>query len=578
MPGATDTVLAHPVVRMLVVSGVALVIGALASLAAILFVDVVTALNALLMVDLETRAAFAGSPWLLVAATVLAPTLGGLVVGLALRHLSPARRPLGPPDVIRAVQFREPLPDAKSGIVSSATAALSLGVGASVGEYGPMVYLGALIGGAAQRLGWGVPNLAAIAISCGVAATISTAFNAPIAGIVFAHEVVLRHFATQSFAPVTVASVTGFVLNTIILERPPLLRVDFAGVEHGYEFVLFAALGLLVALVAIAYMRLLLQAGLAIARVVPRPELRPAAAGLVLGLVALALPEVLGIGLDTLRATGVEGAFEPGRLVVLIAAKILLTALCLGAGFSGGVFSPALLVGSLMGALFWTLNAAFLHVPTSAVAVYAVAGMMAFASAVIGAPLTCILIVLELTRSYEVTIAAVVAVAFSNLLSHRVFGRSLFDRQLARDGVDLSLGRTRARLAAMPVRDLVNALTVTAAPDERPHAVVERLAEHGRREAFVVAPGDGRLLGVFTTGSGMGAATVGAVAAPPVMSFTDEVSVAEAMQRLRGFPGGEVPVIERATGRYLGAVSEGDVLAALLDVSERLWREENASL
>lgn len=578
MPGATEILLAHPVTRMLVVTALGLVVGALASLAAIVFVDVVTAMNALLLIDLRTRTAWGGSSWLLAAATVLVPALGGLVVGLALRHLSPAGRPLGPPEVIRAVQFREKLPDAKSGIVSSATAAISLGVGASVGEYGPMVYLGALIGSAARRLGWDGANLAPIAISCGVAATISTAFNAPIAGIVFAHEVVLRHFATRSFAPVTVASVTGFILNTIILERPPLLQVAFTGVEYGYEFVLFAALGLLVALVAITYMQLVLLAEPAIARVVARPELRPAAAGLVLGLVALALPEVLGLGLEPLRASAVEGAFDPGRIVALIIAKLVLTALCLGAGFSGGVFSPALLIGSLLGALFWTVSSALGHVPTSGVAVYAIAGMMACASAVTGAPLTCILIVLELTRNYEVTIAAVVAVAFANLLSHRTFGRSLFDMQLAQAGIDLSLGRTQARLAAMPVRDLVSAATVTATPAEPPHAVAERLADRGRWEAFVVAPDDGRLLGVFTTGSGMGAATVGAVAAQPLMSFADDVSVAEAMQQLHGFVGVEVPVVEQATGRYLGAVSKSDVLGALLDVSERLWREENASL
>jgi CIC family chloride channel protein len=577
MPGATETVLAHPIARMLMVSALGLVIGALASLAAVVFVDFVAAMNVLLLIDPRTRAAWGGSPWLLTAATVLVPTMGGLVIGLALRHLSPARRPLGPPEVIRAVQFREPLPDARSGIVSSATAALSLGVGASVGEYGPMVYLGALIGGAAQRLGWGAANLAAIAISCGVAATISTAFNAPIAGIVFAHEVVLRHFATRSFAPVTVASVTGFVLNTIILERPPLLQVEFTGVEHGYEFVLFAALGLLVALVAIAYMRLLLLAGPAVARLVAWPELRPAAAGVALGLTALVLPEVLGLGLEPLRASAVEGAFDPGRLVALIIAKIVLTALCLGGGFSGGVFSPALLIGSLMGALFWTVSSALGHVPTSGVAVYAIAGMMACASAVTGAPLTCILIVLELTRNYEVTIAAVVAVAFSNLLSHRAFGRSLFDMQLAQAGIDLSLGRTRARLAAMPVRDLVSAATVTATPDEPPQAVAERLAGRGRQEAFIVAP-DGRLAGVVYAGCGLRAATVGAIATPPAVVFPDDMSVAEAMQRLRGFVGGEVPVVERASGRYLGVVSEATMLAALLDVSERLWREENAPI
>ena len=148
------------------------------------------------------------------------PTVGGLLVGLAHRYLSPAGRPLGPPDVIRAVQFNAALPDARSGLVSTATAALSLGAGASVGQYGPMVYLGALIGGAARRLRLGVPNLPAIAVSCGVAAAIATAFNAPIAGLVFAHEVVLRHYATQAFAPVTVASATGYVIANVVFDRP----------------------------------------------------------------------------------------------------------------------------------------------------------------------------------------------------------------------------------------------------------------------------------------------------------------------------------------------------------------------
>ena len=567
----------HPVSRMLILTGTALVIGAAASLAAIGLVELVAALNTWLLVAPRARVQWEQSHWLVVTATLLVPMIGGLLVGLAHRYLSPMGRPLGPPDVIRAVQFDAALPDTRSGLVSTATAALSLGAGASVGQYGPMVYLGALIGGVARRLRLGVPNLAVIAVSCGVAAAISTAFNAPIAGLVFAHEVVLRHYATQAFAPVTVASATGYVIANVVFDRPALFLIEFAGVAHGHEFALFAVLGLVVALTAVGFMRLLLRTGPALARVIRRAELRPAAAGLVLGMTALALPDVLGIGTEVLRFATIEGAFGQGELVVLIVAKIVLTALCIGAGFSGGVFSPALLIGSLTGALFWMLVSGAGGVATSGVAVYAIAGMMAFASAVIGAPLSCILIVFELTRNYDVTIAAMVAVVFSNLVSHRLFGRSLFDMQLAGRGFDFSLGRDRARLAALRVVDLVSDGAVTADAQEAPGAVAERLARHDWRQAFVTDD-EGRLVGVFTPGTEAGHATVGDAARPASLVFHEDTDVSSAMGQLRDFIGDAVPVTDRQSGRYLGAVSEAAVMSAWVDQSERLRKEENASL
>ncbi|MEI4231326.1 chloride channel protein [Roseovarius sp. D22-M7] len=568
MSASPKTKRARPVARILILTATALGVGAAASFAAIAFVELVSALNSALLVAPRARVQWERLPWLIVLATLLVPTLGGLAVGLIHRHLSPERRPLGPPDVIRAVQFHQPLPDNRSGIVSTLTAILSLGTGASVGQYGPMVYLGALFGGAVRALRVGVPNLDGIAISCGVAAAIATAFNAPIAGLVFAHEVVLRHYATQAFAPVTVASATGYVIANVIFERPALFLVDFAGVAHGYEFALFAVLGVLVALAAIGFMRLLLVCGPWIAHLIALPALRPAAAGLAVGLTALALPDVLGIGAETLRFATIEGAFGQGELLVLILAKIGLTALCIGAGFSGGVFSPALLIGSLVGALFWTLIASAAGVPTSGVAVYAIGAMMAFASAVIGAPLTCILIVFELTRNYDVTIAAMVAVVFSNLVSHRLFGRSLFDIQLARRGMDFSKGRDHAHLAALPVRDLLNDAAVTMTPVDTPAAVDARLHARGWRQAFVLDAA-GRLTGVYSPSEGRG---------PAPLVFDEDTSLAGAMERMRGFVGDAVPVVTRGDGRYLGAVSEADIVSAWLDHSARIREEENAAL
>jgi len=431
------------------------------------------------------------------------------------------------------------------------------------------VYLGAMLGGVVHRLRLGVPNLPAIAVACGVAAAISTAFNAPIAGLVFAHEVVLRHYSTQAFAPTTISAVTGYVLANVIFERPALFLVQFDGVQYGHEFLLFGALGVLCAGLAIVFMRLVLRmAALAGQAGIPQ-ILRPMAAGLALGLTALWLPDVLGVGKEALRFATIEGAFGAGELAVLVAAKIALTALCIGFGFAGGVFSPALLIGILFGALFWTAIDSTGVLPTSGVAVYAICGMMALTSPVIGAPLTTILIVFELTRNYDITIAAMVSVVVSNLIAHRVFGRSLFDVQLARAGADLSAGRDRARLQAIPVttcltRDMIVATTDT--PVEDIHASLDASPWS---EAYLT-DGKGRFEGVLARGA----------TAPhtPSLQFHDATTVLEAMQALRGFIGDAIPVVDRNSGALIGVVSEASVIETYLDLSQSLRREENAVL
>ena len=226
---------------------------------------------------------------------------------------------------------------------------------------------------------------------------------------------------------------------------------------------------------------------------------------------------------------------------------------------------------------FWTVASGIAGVPSSGVAIYAICGMMGFASAVIGAPLTCILIVFELTRNYDVTIAAMVAVVFSNLVSHRAFGRSLFDVQLARRGIDFSLGRDRAHLAALKVVDYLQPNAVTATADDAPEHVADRLLEQGWREAFVLDR-DGRLLGVFAPGSHGAIGSVEAGAVPARLIFHDTTDLAEATERLRGFVGDAVPVVSDESGKYLGAVSEADLVSAWLDESARLRKEENASV
>ncbi len=568
-----------PLYRIVVLTGTALAVGAVASFLAIAFVDGVIWLNHALLILPRARVQFESAGWLVPMATIVVPTTGGLLVGLLLTRFSKEQRPLGPPDVIRSVQFRENLPTTRSGAVSTAAALISLGSGASVGQYGPMVYLGAMVGNIVSRLQLAVPNLPAIAIACGVAAAISTAFNAPIAGLVFAHEVVLRHYSTQAFAPTTVASSVGYILANVVFERPALFLVDFEGVRHGHEFLLFGLLGILAAGVAMAFMALVLRSFEVSERSGLPAALRPAVAGMALGVSALWLPDVLGVGKEALRFATIEGAFGMGELLILVVAKTVLTALCIGFGFAGGVFSPALLIGILLGAWFWTAVIATGFVATSGVAVYALCGMVALASPVIGAPLTTILIVFELTRNYDITIAAMVAVVFSNLIAHRMFGRSLFDVQLAARGVDLSAGRDQARLEALPVLSCSVPNVVEARVNEPIQIVLERLQASPWRIAFVT-DGDGLFRGILESrDSGVPPdAHLLDHLQHPSLTFDERTSVAGAMRALQGFVGDAIPVVGHHSGRLLGVVTEASIIQAYLDTAQTLRREENAAL
>ena len=567
-----------PLYRIVVLTATALVIGFAASFAAILFVECVVWLNNVLLVSPRTRIQYEDAPWIVPAATVAVPTAGGVIVGVLLRYCSREKRPFGPPDVIQAVQFRAPLPDARSGSISIVAATISLGFGASVGQYGPMVYLGAMFGSAVSRLRLRVSNLPAIAVACGVAAAISTAFNAPIAGLVFAHEVVLRHYSTQAFAPTTIAAATGYVVANVVFERPALFLVDFTGVGHGHEFVLFGLLGVLAAGVAIAFMSAVLGSARLAARFPGPAALRPAAAGIVLGLTALWLPEILGIGQELLRFTTIEGAFDLAELPVLVIAKIALTALCVGFGFAGGIFSPALLIGALFGALFWSTVTAATQIENSGVAVYAICGMMAVTSPVTGAPLTMILVVFELTRNYDITIAAMVAIVMSNLIAHRMFGRSLYDVQLAAKGIDLFQGRDRARLAIARVVEYSIDGFARADAKERVRDVLERLVGMRQREAFVVG-GDGGLLGVIREESGGDdPALVGDVMEEPAVRFDETTTIWQAIGRINDLADEAIPVVDSKSGTLIGVVTKSALIQAYQDVSEQLRREENAPL
>ena len=511
--------------------------------------------------------------------TLIAPVVAGLATG-GLLWLSKRQQPFSMTDLIYSVQSRQDQLPGRVGILHTIAAVVGMGGGASVGIYGPLSTMGAALG---SNLGRFTRADLTLGIGCGVAAAISTAFNAPIAAVVFVHEVILRHYSLRSFAPITVASSTGFFISNYLLERPPLFRVFAERSLFAPEILAFVLIGILGALVATLFMQSILLAARVAAQTKLPPWSKPAIAGLGVGLIAQWVPEVFGVGTELVTATITEEATAPVATLLILLAKILVTALCLGFGFVGGVFSPALVIGVLSGALMGQICIMLLGAQASSLAVYAICGMMAVTSPVIGAPLTAILIVFELTRNYELTTAVMISVVFSNVVAYRMCGRSLFDRQLSLQGFDLSLGRDKVILQhntivghvttdAVLIRagqSLADAWQAMLEADSTECYVLDELSRYqGKLRLFDIARQQKRL--------DITKEKAREHADPNQLTFSNDMSVWEALEKMRGFVGESIPIVDQR-GYFIGIIYESTLVAAYLDTIKNLRAEEHAA-
>ncbi len=559
------------------------VVGGLASLAATGFVWVVGWLNDSLWISSRSRM-MAGEwrwlPWI----TIAVPAAGGLLVGLMKKFVVPGGRAHGPPDVIETAQTGTGRVRLRDGVPAALAGMVSLGSGASVGQYGPLVHLGATIGSLLGRFSpYPGRKIGTIGIGCGVASAISTAFNAPIAGMLFAHEVILRHYSLRAFAPVTVASTIGFVLANFVFEQRPLFRIEGAPRVLPIEFSGFIVIGLVGAIVAIVFMRSIEGAGWLAGRSRLPVPLRPAAGGALMGVLALWTPEVMGIAAETLRFAMIPDAFTVTELGVLMVAKIVATAVCLGFGFVGGSFSPALVIGGLYGALMGQAALGLIPGAADSLGVYTICGVAAVTSPVIGGPITTILIVFELTRNYELTTAVMVSVVFANLVCYRFYGRSMFDVTLRRRGCDLRLGRDQLVLDRTAIRPYVSSDYMTARVGEGVAAVRDRLIASGFSEAQVVDSA-GEYHGTITLNEVM----VGLEQDPPppvdrlahwdIASLHADMSVGQALRQAEQDESGILPVLESAdSNRLVGVIAQSALVGSYRQTVDGIRREENAA-
>ena len=509
--------------------------------------------------------AASGLPWY---GLLLLPVAGGLALMPILRWLAPEVRGGGITEVIESLAVRGGRMRRRAPFVKIATTAISLGAGASAGREGPIVFIGGAIGSFFSRVLRASVRQTRTLVACGAGAGIAATFNMPFAGAIFAVEVILGDFQAAKLGPIVVSCVVATVVSHIFLgDAPAIMHVEFA-MHSPWELLLYALLGVVIGLLAVAQIRGVMFSAKLLARLPVKSWWYPAIGGLAVGVLALTTPHRFGVGYYQVNEIiGRETALLLGATLAITAVKLVATSISLGSGFSGGIFAPALLIGTMAGSAFGLVAARFFDVshPSN----YALVGMGALLAGVMHAPISAVLMIFEITRHPMVILPLMVATVISSLISALLQPDDIHHWSLSARGVKLDRHRHADPLRGRQVSELVRREAPEVPHDMPLGQVIARLLEQGSNRGFVV-DADGRLTGIIhgndlafalTERDALDGLVVAADLAQPVREAArpdDDLAVAlKLLDRAREE---EIPVID-GQGRRLGEISRADVFA-----------------
>ena len=490
--------------------------------------------------------------------------LAAIIIILVKRSLNIARYH-GPADVILSAHSPSTELDVKTGFLSTFSAFISASGGASVGQYGPLVHLGGTIGNFINRQ---VPALLSkdIFIGCGVAAAISAGFNSPIGGIIFAHEAILRHFSFRAIAPIALSSVVSSTLTTYFFPSGILFQNTDSDISLLPAVSLSLLLGPICALIAVIFMKSLLNLQKNIIKISPSEIIRILIAVLICGLLGGFIPEILGLGGETISGI-LNEIYSINFIILVLILKLMVTVVCLSMGFFGGVFSPALVLGASVGGIFTYIgNLIGIGMLGSSLVL---AGMAALSASVIGAPIATIVIIFELTHSYDLAFVSIICVAGSCLISSFYFGHSFFDKQLLSRNFKISRGRTEILLSEISVGNLLhkNEYLAVSINIER-SKLLDLFETTGFTEAYFIDD-DGKLVGKTKVNSVLSVSTSNLIDEDNPLFIKESSNISDAIIKVSNFVGESVPVTDN-NGILKGVVTESDLFLEYLRVQEQI--------
>jgi chloride channel protein, CIC family len=432
---------------------------------------------------------------------LLLPTIGGLLSG----GVSTLIRRWRPREIVDAIEANALFGGKMSLIDSTNLTVLTLissGFGASVGLEAAYTQMGSGIASRfGQSLGFRRGDLRTL-VGCGAAAAIAAAFNAPLAGAFYAFELVIGNYSPSVLAPIAMAALSGTLVVRAISGEEAIFGLDAQVRIAGIDYALFAALGVLAAGIAVATMIAVSRIERLLRRQAMPAWLRPTTGGVAVGLVATIYPQVLGSGHGAIQQILEHGL--PWKILVgLIAAKALASAISVGAGFRGGLFSSSLLLGSVFGgAAVIALQVAFRQLGVGEIELdriaYTLVGMSSVAAGIVGAPLTMIFLVLELTGSFLATLGVMVGVIVASLVVRLTFGYSFATWRFHLRGVPIRGGHDVGWLGQLTVGRLMRRDVQSTSAGTTIGALRQRVPLGATKCVFLV-DGDNRYAGIVAT-------------------------------------------------------------------------------
>ncbi|MDA9672897.1 chloride channel protein [Paracoccaceae bacterium] len=453
--------------------------------------------------------------------------------------------------------------DLKVGFISTIAAFFSASGGASIGQYGPLVHFGTTLGAWLKKT---VPfNFTPdLYIGAGVAASISSGFGAPLAGLIFAHEAILRHYSHKSILAIATASGISYAVSTGIWGDTNIINVSSENFNLLLILVISFLAGPIFGLIAILYMKSLLFFSKLASSDKLSVFFKYLIGVLSLSIIGHFMPEVMGLGAETVSGV-LNSSYTLIFLVIILIGKILATSISLNFGFFGGVFSPAILVGAAAGAVVSTFLVT-VGIFEDFQQAFVISGIAAVAGAVIGAPICMVIIVLELTNSYAYALASLVGLAISVGYVQVRFGSSYFDVQLLNRGIDISDGRTGLFMTETDILRFAETNFHTIKESETVESAVSLMSKIDQSELIVVNQsgefiGKTNSLSLFNKEGSLSSAEV---IDKDCVFIQHDASLQSAMEIASNFVGEVIPIVHSDQNKAVAIITEGAIFQAYL--------------
>ncbi len=505
-------------------------------------------------------------PWYV---KLLAPAAGGLIVGPIVYYFAKEARGHGVPEVMESIVLHGGAIRPRVVLAKITASAVCIGSGGSVGREGPIVQIGSAIGSTlGQWLKVTGSHLRTL-VACGTAAGIAATFNAPIAGALFAMEIILSDFGISQFSPIVISSVSATVISRHFLGDFPAFVIPHYELVNVFEMIPYTLLGILAAFVALAFIEILYKTD-DIFEAIPLPGfLKSVFGGLLVGAVGVFFPHIFGVGYETI-SLGLEAKLTWYFLLFLIVLKILATSITIGSGGSGGVFAPSLFLGASLGGFVGTISHTLFPTITATPGAYALVGMGAVAAGAMHAPITSILIIFELTNDYRIILPLMVACIISVLITTRLKKDSIYTLKLSRRGLNLFQGQEVNVLRSLRVSQVMKKEFENVRMDT-PFKKLMDLLVSSQHPNFFVTDKNGHLLGVISINDLRRIVYESDALAPILVaydllspirhSFTPEDTLDAVMKAFGEMNVDELPVVQSTTDpKLIGTVTKRDVI------------------